>query len=178
MNTNGLVHNETDMKLLILYILRRLPEPVDKETLFEVCVCDNGVEYFDYSDYLHELCESGNVMETEDEEYVITEKGVRNIDTVESGLPKSVRLAAEKALAPVAVELKRGELIRTSQKETGDGVTVHLSVSDGEIELLSMDVYCGDAGRARLIRRNFRINAENDYGRILDLLTENKRKIR
>ena len=172
MNTNGLIHNEIDMKLLILYLLKRLPGPVDKESLFEICVCDNGVEYFGFSDYLHELVENGHIAETDEEEYVITEKGRRNGEAVESSLPKSVRVAADRALAPVAVEIRRHDLIRTSQTETGDGITVHLSVSDGELSLLNADVFCGDEARAHLIRRNFRRRAEDYYGKILELLTE------
>lgn len=172
MNTNGLIHNEIDMKLLILYILKRLPGPVDKESLFEICVCDNGVEYFDFSDYLHELVENGHIAETDEEEYVITAKGIRNGEAVESSLPKSVRVAADKALAPVAVEIRRHDLVKTSQTKDENGVTVHLSLSDGEISLLNLDLYCGDESRARLIRRSFRKKAEKDYGRIMDLLTE------
>ncbi|MDO5444703.1 MAG: DUF4364 family protein [Eubacteriales bacterium] len=172
MNTNGLIHNETDMKLLILYILKRLPGPVDKESLFEICVCDNGVEYFDFSDYLHELVENGHIAETDEEEYVITGKGIRNGEAVESSLPKSVRVAADRALAPVAVEIKRHDLIKTSETKDDNGVTVHLSVSDGEVSLLNMDIYCGDEARAHQIRRSFRKKAEEKYGKILELLTE------
>ena len=171
MVTNGMVHNEIDMKLLILYIMKRLPGPIDKESLFEICICDNGGEYFDFSEYLHELVENGHIAENDEEEFVITDKGIRNGTAVETGLPKSVRSAADRALVPAIAELERRKLIQTSQTEDESGVTVHLSVSDGEIGLLNMSVYCGDAERARLIRRNFRRNAEETYGMLLELLS-------
>lgn len=172
-----MIHDEVDLKLLILYILRRLPSPVDMETLFEICICDNGVEYFDYAEYLHELTENGNV-QTADGEYVITDKGRRNGEEVENSLPKSVRLAADKAIAPVAKLLLRYSLIKAEQVESEFGPEVHLALSDGQINLLDLRIYCGDPERAKVIRRNFRKNAEKCYTRILEILTENKRRIK
>jgi len=174
----GMIHNEVDLKLLILYVLRRLPSPVDMETLFEICICDNGVEYFDYAEYLHELADNGNIQVTEDGEYVITEKGRRNGEEVENSLPKSVRIAADAALAPVAKLLLRYSLVKAEQIESEYGPQVHLALSDGEISLLDLQIYCGDVERAKVIRRNFRKNAESCYTRILDILTENKRRIK
>ena len=57
--------------LLILFILCRLPAPVDRGTLDELCQqCDDGVGYFDYSDCLGELIATGHVV-CEDEGEVI-----------------------------------------------------------------------------------------------------------
>lgn len=175
---SGLIHDETDNKILILYVAARLPAPVDRETLFEICLCDGGVEYFDFSEYLESLVESGNISVTSDGEYAITEKGAKNGRELENSLPKSVRMAADKAIAPAAAMLRRYGLIKCTQTEDENGITVHLAVNDGEVELLRADVFCGDAERASVIRKNFRKNAEGYYTRILDILTENKRKIK
>ena len=51
MDRFGFIHEKLDIKILILFILRRLPGVVDRETLGELCQCDNGIGYFDYSDY-------------------------------------------------------------------------------------------------------------------------------
>jgi len=53
MDQHGFIHEKLDIKLLILFILSRLPAPVDRGTLDELCQqCDDGVGYFDYSDCL------------------------------------------------------------------------------------------------------------------------------
>ena len=49
MDNFGFIHGELDTKILILFILRRLPRPVDADTLAELCFCDTGVSWFDYS---------------------------------------------------------------------------------------------------------------------------------
>ena len=69
--------------------LRRLPGVVDRETLGELCSCDDGIGYFDYSDCLYELIGNGLVIEEKDG-YRISEKGASVGETVESSLPFSV----------------------------------------------------------------------------------------
>ena len=55
MDNFGFIHGELDTKLLILFILRRLPRPVDGDTLTELCFCDTGVSWFEYSQCLADL---------------------------------------------------------------------------------------------------------------------------
>ena len=85
----GFIHESRDIKILILFILRRLPGFVDPETLRELSQCDDGIGYFDYAECLSQLVTGGNIEESE-EGYRITEKGARNADAVESSLPYSV----------------------------------------------------------------------------------------
>ena len=53
MDNFGFIHGELDTKILILFILRRLPRPVDADTLAELCFCDTGVSWFDSVSYTH-----------------------------------------------------------------------------------------------------------------------------
>ena len=171
MDAPVLVRDDTDRKILILYVLSRLPAPVDSELLFDTCLCDDGVGYFDYSVCLHDLVQSGNITEADDE-YFITEKGKENAQTLSSSLPYSVRSAAEKRLEPVAEMLNRYSLIKTETQEESDGKYVHLSVSDGECTLIDMKLYCGSGEDIPRIKKNFRRNAENLYSEIYSLLSK------
>ena len=173
MDNPGLVRDELDRKILILYVLRRLPAPIDSELLYEVCLCDNGLQYFDYSQSLQDLVDSGNVAE-EDDEYVITEKGIRNADAVCTSLPFSVRNAADKLITPAAEMLSRAALIVTEKLEDENGCTMRLAVSDGECPLLDMKINCGDGDKARQIRRNFRRSAEQYYQDFYAALSEKR----
>lgn len=44
MDNFGFIHGELDTKILILFILRRLPRPVDADTLAELLLLRHGRE--------------------------------------------------------------------------------------------------------------------------------------
>ena len=72
-----------DIKILILFILRRLPEAVTRETLTDLVLSEGNAGYFEYSECLAELVDSHQV-EQEGNLYKISERGARNCEIVES----------------------------------------------------------------------------------------------
>ena len=167
----GFIHERLDIKIFILFVLRRLPGAVDGETLRGLCQCDDGIGYFDYADCLSELVENGNVEETEDG-YVITEMGASNAEAVERTLPYSVRAKAQKLIAPVEERLRRAAMI-TAEHETGEaGCRVTLAMSDGKGEVVRVELLCSGEEQARRMEKNFRRNAENYYQKLVELLSE------
>lgn len=169
--TYGFIHEKLDIKILILFILRRLPGTVDPETLLELCQCDEGISYFDYSDCLNELVETGHIAENE-EGYAITEKGSRNADAVESSLPYSVRSKALRLLAPVEERLRRAAMITARHSQNEDGCFVELAMGDGKGEVIRLQLLCGGEDQAKTIEKHFRRDAEGYYQKIVQLLTE------
>ena len=95
-----------DIKILILFILRRLPDAVTRETLTDLALSEGNAGYFEYSECLAELVDSHQV-EQEGNLYKISERGARNCEIVESSLPMTVRQKMEKNIKPVADELRR-----------------------------------------------------------------------
>ena len=174
MDRLGFIHEELDIKILILYVLRRLSGAVDGETLRALCQSDGGVGYFDYADCLSDLIESGHVLDT-GEGYVISEKGKKNADAVGSSLPYSVRSKAEKLIAPVEERLLRASMIKASHAVEDGGCFVELSMSDGKGEIIAMRLLCAGEVQAQIIEKNFRRNAEGFYQQIAALLSEERR---
>lgn len=171
MDRFGFIHERLDIKILILFVLRRLPGAVDSETLRGICQCDDGIGYFDYADCLSELVENGNVQESE-EGYAITEMGARNADAVEKTLPFSVRAKAEKLIVPVEERLRRSAMITAKHFSGEDGCTVTLAMSDGKGEVIRMELLCSGEEQAKRMEKSFRRDAEGYYQKITELLSE------
>ncbi|MBR5094856.1 MAG: DUF4364 family protein [Oscillospiraceae bacterium] len=171
MDQLGLVYEKLDIKMLILYVLRRLPLPVDPETLLEICQYDGRIGYFDWSECLSELLESGHIAETE-EGYQITDKGARNADETESSLSYSIRAKVTKRIEPVAERMRRLASITARHMVGEDGCMVELAVSDGKGEMIHLHLLCAGEEQARTMEKRFRKDAEGIYQKIVELLSE------
>ena len=168
----GFIHEELDIKILILYVLRRLPGTVDPNTLSDICrACDNGVGYFDYADCLGDLIDNGLIDESEDG-FSITEKGAKNVEIVESSIPYSVRRNADRLLEPERRRLRREAMIKTSHTAEKDGCFVELSMSDGEGEIIRLRLLCGSEEQAKTMEKNFRKSAEAYYQQFIEMLSK------
>jgi hypothetical protein len=171
----GFIHEKLDIKILILFILRRLPGTVDAATLCDLVNCDDGIDYFDYTDCLADLVKTGHIEESDDG-YSITDKGVKNAESVESSLPYSVRTKAERNLAPVARRLQRMAML-TAKHETENGVCMlTVGMSDGKGEIFSARLLVPDEDAAKKMEKNFRLHAEEIYGRMIDVISGEKEK--
>lgn len=167
----GFINDKLDIKLLILFVLRRLPAEIDIEKLADLILIDGGVGYFDYKECLAELMTSAQVEEINGN-IKITAKGSRNAEILENDLPYSVRYKAENTLAPVAEEMRRSSMIRANHEIIDGGVNVYLEVSDGIGTILDLKILAADVAQAELIESNFRKKAEDYYNRFIECLTE------
>lgn len=171
----GFIHEKLDIKILILYILRRLPAEIDGEMLADLVLIDGGIGYFDYKECLAELVTTAQV-EEDDGEYKITAKGSRNCDILGDTLPYSVRTKAERVSAPVIEEMRRSEMILANHELTENGVIVYLAVSDGVGNIFDLKILAADEQQAKKIEKNFKRNAESYYNRFIEELSEEKKR--
>lgn len=165
----GFIHEKLDIKILIIFILRRLPGIVSRETLTELIQCDGGIGYFDFSDCLSELVDAGMVIEEEDG-YRCSEIGAESGEAVESSLPYSVRKKAEKMLQPEAERLRRLAMITAKHEDEDGGCMVTLAMNDGKGEIVRMRFLCSGETQAKRIEENFKKNAESCYAQLIELL--------
>lgn len=172
MDRLGFIHEKLDIKILILFVLRRLPDFIDGQTLVELCLFDDGISYFDYTECLYELVDTGHIERSEGR-YKITEKGERNGGIIESSLPYSVRKKAEKLVSKEAAKMSRNAMIKTEHSIGPDGAcTVDLELSDGCGEIMSLRMLVSGEEQAVLMEDNFRERAEVMYNQIVELVSE------
>ena len=163
----GFIHEKYENKILILFILRRLPEPIGFDKLTELTMCDEGISYFDYAQCVVDLVENGNV-KLEGDKYSLTVKGARNSAIMEKSLPFTVRMEAEAATHSLRTEMNRNSMIKTSheQNENG-GYTVALSMSDGVGDVVSINLLAMNERQALELESGFRNNAEGIYNSLI-----------
>ena len=168
----GFIRQKIDIKVLILYILEKLPAPVNQNMLTELTLIDNATNYFDYIECLTELEQKDLIITTEEDKYSITPKGIRTAAEMESSLPYTIRLKASSGAERAAKILAREAMIKASHKEKPEGgVTVSLSLSDGLGEVMHLDILAGNEQQAKEMEKRFRKNAESLYLRIAGILT-------
>ncbi len=169
----GFITDKLEIKLLILYIASRLVGPAPFEMLQDLSMCDEGVDYFGFSECLADLVRTEHLILDEEDRYVITEKGRFNCAACETVLPYSVRMQVEKNIVSHNELIKRRNLVgaRIEQRAKG-GYTVTLSLSDELDSLMQMELLITREDMAKALRRKFENNAEVLYSKILSLFFE------
>lgn len=168
----GFIHNKLEIKILILFILRRIPEPIALDVLAEQTLCDTGISYFEFSECVAELIENEHLME-EDGKYSLTPKGMRNGEITEINLPYSVRAIAEKNTSALRIAQNRDAMIKTSHEAAAEtGCKVSLSLSDGIGEIAAIELIAANEKQALMLEEGFRKNAESIYNKLIAMLIE------
>ena len=171
MAKQGFIHDKLDIKMLELYLMARMAGPVDFDTLMELAMRHEGVEYFDFAEATAELVESGHLL-LEDGRYTITEKGSVNSEACESSLPYSVRRRCNQDLAAVNAILRRSAQIRGEAIEKEDGSLVaRMTLDDDSGNLLTIELLCPSKAQADRLIAGFKARPERVYNEVLELLS-------
>ena len=168
----GFISDKLEIKFLILYIAARLSESVPFEALQELSMCDEGVDYFDFSQCMSDLVRTEHLRLT-DGRYAITDKGRSNSAATEDSLPYSVRMQAEQNIAVYNQHLRRNALIgaEITQRPSGS-YTVTLSLSDEQESVMKLELLVTKEAMAKELQKRFRKDAETLYSKIISALYE------
>ena len=167
------IHEKIKIKILILFIVRRLPEPVVFDMLTEAVVCNEAISYFDFAECVADLVSTGH-LQLKDGLYSVTVKGRRNGEITENNLSYTLRKLAEESASAICKKLSRDSMIRTSCTPNSDGgCTVALALSDGVGDIISMEMFAADERYGQKLERGFRKNAEGIYNAMLEMLLDN-----
>ena len=168
----GFIQDKLEIKFLILYVAARLIEPVPFEAMQELTMCDDGIDFFDFSECLSNLVESQHLTLSDDGLYAITEKGLHNGAICESSLPYSVRLRADKNITIFNQKLKRRAQIQSDIAPRRSGTyTVTLAFNDDESQpILKMELMVPKEVMAKDLAERFQKNPEQLYTGVLNTL--------
>lgn len=171
MASHGFIKDKLEIKFLILYLAARVIEPVPFDTLLDLTLCDDAIDYFDFSECLADLVKTEHLTLSEDGFYAITEKGARNSQICESSLPYSVRLRCDKNLSVCNRKLRRKSQVRASAEPRPNGTyTVHFQLDDDMGSVMDLRLMVPREDMSRLLCQQFKKSPEQLYSQIIDLL--------
>ena len=167
----GFIHDKLEIKFLILYIAARLIEPVPFDTMLDLTLCDDAIDYFDFSDCLADLVRTEHLTLSQDGLYTITEKGLRNSRICESSLPYSVRLRCDKELAACNRKLRRKSQVKADISRRVNGTyTVALSLADDMGSVMELQLAIPREDMATMLASRFQKSPERIYSEIMKVL--------
>lgn len=173
---NGFIRSKMDIKFVILYLMARINAPVDFPTAQEMSMVDDGFGYFDFSECMAELVQTGHLSLTPSGMYAITEKGVRDSRACESNIPLTVRENCDASVELWNRKLKRRSQVRADILPREDGAyTVRLVLNDDNGNLMDLKLMAVQKDMAKQIARTFETAPEEFYQKIMETaLTEPK----
>lgn len=168
----GFIQDDLDLKLLVLYIMDRTAGPITFLQLFELALCDAGVDYFSLAQAVDQMVATGQLTHEEDR-YAITDKGRRNSQICQGGLPPSVRRHCDDNLIRVNEALRRESQVRTQIMDREDGTaTLCLTLEDGASPLFQLSLLSPGREQAEQWADVFRENPSALYLNIMKLLNQ------
>ncbi len=169
----GFIHDELDLKVLILYLLCRTEGPVELADLTSLTLLDDGIDYFTFVQAVADLVQSGHLLLV-DGVYTVTEKGRTNSAIMESSLPGVIRGRCAKVLREFNAQARRAAQVTAEVTVQDAGVQVELGLNDGVRSIFSLSMLAPSEEQARAVAERFQKRPEAIFSAILDLLTHDK----
>lgn len=166
----GLAEN----KVLILYLLNKLPDGIKNDNLYKIVSSANNMNYFYFQELLTDLIESnfvGSFTKDEDTVIKITSEGQNALSLTKSLLPGILKLKADNVfkeeLANIAEE---SSIITEYIPKDEKNYTVKCKIIEKNETIFEVSTFAGSRDRAKQISDNWKNNANNIYPKILNLL--------
>lgn len=167
----GFIQDKLEIKFLILYIAARVVKPVPFDTILDLTLCDDAIDYFDFSDCLADLVRTEHLALSDGGLYAITEKGRRNSAICESSLPYSVRRRCDQNLEEWNRKLRRQSQVKAAVEQRPNGTyTVRLTLNDDKGGVMDLRLMMVDQAQAKAVAKRFDRSPEKLYGQIVQLL--------
>lgn len=168
------LRKKSDIKLLMLYLMKKIGYPLDYVTFNDICTVDGLIGSFDFTECFAELVDAGNIREFDadsEDLFTLSEQGHRVIDGLEDSLMKSLKDQAYKSALSLIDFRKSGRRMEYSTGRTGDGKPVFTcSVTDQTGILLSVSAALETEEELDRVVYNWGKRPESIYRAILGIL--------
>lgn len=165
-----------DKKLIVLFVLKETKTALSLDQIAKLCSEFEDITYFDICLYIDELKHSGYITETYEDNksyYTLTESGLEILSELLELVP-GINLLNMKNLLRVQIEDYKVdyEIDTNIIPIKADEYKVGCYIKDGSDELINITIYAGDKENAKKISSHWKENANEIYGKIIELMTE------
>ncbi|MBR4798874.1 MAG: DUF4364 family protein [Clostridia bacterium] len=169
------LRDKVDVKVFILYLMKNVGEPLEYNTINDIVLQDEFVNYFDFAVAFSELLDAKQIEETGasgvNKLYAITPSGAETLESYESTLLTMIKERALRSALRLLAFNRTGAQIKSTITGQGEGWNLNCRIFDKEKTLFSVDVYLTDRKYAEKMQFNFEERAEIIYRGALALLS-------
>ena len=164
-----------DKRLIILLVLRESKTILNTEQISKLCSEFDDMTYIDICMFIDSLKTSGYIKETYENGkifYSLTESGSDILSELIELVPGISLLNIKNILKEKMEDYKQAYEVDTIILPIKkDEYKVSCFIKDGNDELINLTIYAGDKDNAKKISHNWKENADELYGKIIDLMT-------
>ena len=164
------------IKLLILYILKKINKPIGSMDLTDYVVGERLTDFVSFQQRINELISSNHIALAPEEgvnHYAITDEGLDLLSKMIDLIPRTEKNRVDRTARKFARSvLNNRSVIAEYVPEDERGGVVRLLLKEGDLSILNMEIAIASKKEARAICRNWKTNTAGLYAGIVELLLE------
>lgn len=165
-----------DKRLIVLFVLKESKVHLSTEQISKLCSEFDDITYIDICMFIDSLKNSGYIAETYENSktfYTLTESGLEILNELIELVPGISLLNMKNVLKDKMEDYKQNYEVDTIILPIKkDEYKVSCFIQDGNDELINLTIFAGDKENAKRISNNWKENAEELYGKIIELMTD------
>lgn len=163
-----------DKKLIVLFVLKETKTSLSIDQIAKLCSEFEDITYFDICLYIEELKKSEYIIEKFQDSksyYTLTDSGLEILSELLELVP-GINLLNMKNKLQIEDYRLPYEIDTNIIPIKADEYKVGCYIKDGSDELINITIYAGDKNNAKKISEHWKENANDIYGKIIELMTE------
>ena len=165
-----------DSKLLILYILQKIGNPISYKELLELVISISDMNYLDFQQFLQDLLEDKFILkynQNNSEIIELTNDGKNALELTIDMLPGILRLKVDSNFKENFNKIKDEFSVYAEYTPiTETSFSVKCKIIENNMTTFNLEANAGSREQAKRIVNNWNKNAENIYPQILNILTQ------
>lgn len=163
-------------KVLILYILNKIGKPITNNSLYELVISSQNINYFYFQQFLLDLLDTKYIttyLQEDNPVYEITSEGKNALDLVKDILPGIIKLKVDGSLKEDLSNIEEASSVTSEYTPiSSTEYTVKCKIVENGKTIFSVETFAGSREQAKFISENWEQNAVTLYPKLLKILNE------